>query len=159
MLEKSPQLMRGPLGGRRGTLRGRVPPLPENEVVAELTAFLEGKRNLFELEAALVERVDFEHPGQIGVIRIHGPLPLVPLKKDQLLATLGRVLKGAWTVSEATRWAAAVLVLDCFDLEAPGAAQDLVSETVWDLASYGANDQLTPDRLRELIDQLLDAAA
>jgi hypothetical protein len=136
-----------------------VAPLSENELVAELTAFLEGKRDLSGLEAALEERVTFEQPGQIGVIRIHGPLPVVPLKKEQLLAVLGRVLKGAWSVSEATHWAAAVLVLDCFDLEAPGADQDVVSETVWDLANYGTNAQLTPDRLRELIDQLLDTAA
>jgi hypothetical protein len=133
--------------------------LSEKELVAELTAFLEGERDLFELETALQERVAFERPGKIGVIRIHGPLPVVPLKKEQLLAVLGRLLKGAWSVSQATRWAAAVLVLDCFNLEAPGTNRDVVSETVWDLAAYGANDQLTPDRLRELIDQLLDAAA
>jgi hypothetical protein len=136
-----------------------VAQLPDNELIHELTEFLEGERDLFELEAALRERVTFERPGQIGVIRIHSPLPVVALKKEHLLGILGRALTETWSVAETTSWAAAVLVLDCFDLEGPSADQDVLSETVWDLASEGAHHQLNPGRLRELIDRLLDAAA
>jgi hypothetical protein len=132
--------------------------IPEGQLAAELEAFLEGQRNLSELEHALEGRVTFERPGQIGVIRIHRPLPVVPLKSEHLLGVLGRALGGTLPRGELTRWAAAVLVLDCFDLEGPGANQDSLSATVWDLANAGAHDQLTPTRMRELIDRVLDAA-
>jgi hypothetical protein len=133
--------------------------LSEHELIAELTAFLEGKRDLVELEAALRERVTFDRPGQIGMIRIHTSLPLVPLTNEHVLGVLSRTLSGDWSPSESTSWAAAVLVLDCFDLEGPGPAQDVLSETVWDLATDGAHNGLASARLRELMDRLLDAAA
>jgi hypothetical protein len=136
-----------------------VTQLPEDELLRELTAFLEGERDLSELEAALRERVTFERPGEIGVIRILGPLPVVPLHKEHVLGVLGRTLTKEWSVPKTTSWAGAVLVLDCFALERPGADQDVLSETVWDVANEGAHDQLSWDRIRELIDRLLDAAA
>jgi hypothetical protein len=137
----------------------RVRQSAEHQLVAELQGFLAGRRNLAELEKALRGRVTFERPGGIGVVHIHGPLPTVPLRREHVFGILGRVLNGVLSHAEATNWAATVLVLNCFALEHPGSDAGGLSETVWDLASDGSHDGLTPVRIRELIDRVLDAAA
>jgi hypothetical protein len=125
------------------------------ELETHLEGFVAGDISLARLEDALLgtATLRFSDTNEREV-QFHRSLPNVRFGPEDIVRTLERYLAGTINGREASDWAAALRLLDCFDVRDDTADPDSIWDAVDQLMAPDVWGNLSTERAIELIHQL-----